>query len=96
MNDDFADENAPATVTERTSVVAQNLKDHAQQVLDRGKRRSEKIIRHRQSSTLLRDLGRVTYDAHLDGDDTIDISKRDEIVAALDALQASDPEVRVR
>lgn len=87
MNDETSDHNDSVTLAERGTELAHNLKDHAQEVIVRGKRRSEKLVGTRQKNSLLRELGVVFYDAHLDGEDTLDISRRDEICAALDALQ---------
>lgn len=80
-------------LAERGTSVAHDVKGQALALLDRGKKRSQSLIRARRRNELLRDLGEVTYDVHLDGDE--DASRRDALLAELDELQAADVDTSV-
>lgn len=72
--------------------VVHDVKDQALGLLDRGKIRSEALVHSRRRKELLRDLGEVTYDAHVAGDETFGTPRRDILLAELDGLEPAETE----
>ena len=61
-------------------------------VVDRGRSGSEELVMAQRRRTLFRKLGELTYQAHVEDDDAVGRSGRDELLAELDEMAQAGQE----
>ncbi|NNF64148.1 MAG: hypothetical protein HKN07_07790 [Acidimicrobiia bacterium] len=74
----------------RDKKLASGLADRLRTTVDRGRSRSDEFIKAQRRKVLLRDLGEVIYEAHVTGEENLDPTRRDDLLASLDSMNGAE------